>query len=281
MFKKFLALGLVISCSVFANKYDNVTISSEPVTDNIYMLKGAGGNIGVIKDGQSLLLVDDQFEPLAEKIKAHLLASLKASDVDYLINTHFHGDHTGGNIVFGKDGTILAHDNVRERLLQKFDSKSPALPVITYDQGVKVHFSGETINVVHKPAGHTDGDSIVFFEESNVVHAGDLFFEGRFPYIDLNNGGTVDGFISNVAFIFDQTDSNTRIIPGHGDLTNRAALGQYLTMMRETAAFIKAEKAKGKDLPSLIDQGLPDKWKSWSWSFITEEKWITTLYRGQ
>lgn len=274
--------SLVMVSAQAQDAFANAKISVEHVSESVHMLTGMGGNIGVSAGSDGLLVIDDQFAPLAEKIAA-ALGTLNKSNVKYLVNTHYHGDHTGSNAYFKdvQNSTIFAHDNVRKRLADDAKLSASALPVVTYAQGLNFHFNGETIQVMHLPAGHTDSDSVVWFKEANVLHAGDLFFEGRFPYIDLNGGGTVAGYIKNVQSLLTMLNNDSRIIPGHGKLSSKADYQSALNMMIETANFVKTKKNQGVSLDDLIAVGLGAKWKDWSWNFINEEKWITTLYQGQ
>lgn len=273
-----LNISLVHGQDAFAT----AKITAQHVSESVHMLTGMGGNIGVSAGSDGLLVIDDQYAPMAEKI-AEALGTLDKSKIKYLINTHYHGDHTGSNAYFKEmqDSTIFAHENVRKRLAEDTELSSSALPVVTYEDGVTFHFNGETIQVMHLPAGHTDSDSVIWFSEANVMHAGDLFFEGRFPYIDLNGGGTVAGYIKNVQSLLTMLNGDSQIIPGHGKLATKADYQTSLDMMISTAAYIKTKKNQGVSLDDLISAGLDAKWKDWSWAFITEEKWITTLYNGQ
>ncbi len=281
--KKLLA-SLAMLCATAANAHDrfaNVEVTTTKLTDSVYMLKGAGGNIGVSVGEDGVLMIDDQFEPLAPKI-TEAIRAISDNDIRFLINTHYHGDHVGGNAWFAKtEGTtIFAHDNVRMRLVDG-DKEKAALPVVTYEQGVKFHFNGDTIHVRHTPSSHTDGDSYIWFEQQNIIHAGDLLFNYMFPYIDLNGGGTVPGFINTIEAMIAATDDNTRIIAGHGELANKADLINYLDMLKATAAVVKQMKDDGLSLQQAVAKGLDAKWDSWSWNFIDEKKWISTLYDGQ
>ena len=273
-----LNISLVNAQDAFAT----AKITAQHVSESVHMLSGMGGNIGVSAGSDGLLVIDDQYAPMAEKIAA-ALGTLDKSKIKYLINTHYHGDHTGSNAYFKdmQDSTIFAHENVRKRLAEDAELSPSALPVVTYEEGLTFHFNGETIQVMHLPAGHTDSDSVIWFSEANVLHAGDLFFEGRFPYIDLDGGGTVSGYIKNVQNLLTMLNSDSQIIPGHGKLATKADYKLALDMMITTAAFIKTKKNQGVSLDDLIAAGLDAKWKDWSWEFITEEKWITTLYNGQ
>jgi glyoxylase-like metal-dependent hydrolase (beta-lactamase superfamily II) len=257
-------------------------ISSQHVSKTVHMLSGAGGNIGVSVGDEGILIIDDKYAPLAEEI-ANAIGHLGKTPMRYVINTHYHGDHTGSNSWFReiKDTTIFAHENVRKRLASVDGHKHSSLPVVTYESGITFHFNDDTIKVEHLPSGHTDSDSVVWFEKADVLHAGDLFFEGRFPYIDLGGGGTVAGYIKNVQILINKLGDNTKVISGHGDLSDKAGFQQALDMIKQTAAFVASHKASGKSEEAIIKDGLDDKWKSWSWQFINEEKWIKTLYKGQ
>jgi cyclase len=265
-----------------AEPLTDITISSQKLNKSVHMLRGAGGNVGVSAGEDGILIIDDQYEPLAERIST-AIGNIARAPIRYIVNTHYHGDHTGSNAYFRevKGSTIFAHNNVRKRLADRADHKHKSLPVVTFRQGLTFHFNGDTVRVMHLPAGHTDGDSAVWFEEANVLHAGDLFFQGRFPYIDLNGGGTVAGYINNTQTLLALTNEQTKIIPGHGALANKADFQQALDMLIQTAAIIATKKATGESLENIIEAGLPEEWQSWAWNFISEEKWITTLYKGQ
>ncbi|GLS84172.1 MBL fold metallo-hydrolase [Paraferrimonas haliotis] len=259
------------------DRFAKVTITTEPLTESIYMLTGAGGNIGVSAGEDGILIIDDQYAPLADKI-SKALEAIQPGTPKYVINTHHHGDHTGGNLHFSHGATIMAHDNVRRHLHADNQPKA-ALPVVTYDKGIKVHFNGDTIDVQHFGTGHTDGDSLIFWQNANVIHMGDQYFQGRFPYVDLGNGGNVNGYLANVRKVIAMIDDNTKIIPGHGKLSTKAELTIFANMIEQTQAYVQQQKQQGKSVEELVAEGLPAQWKDWSWAFITEEKWIKTLYQ--
>ncbi len=256
----------------------DVRIETIAVAGNVHMLVGQGGNIGVSVGPDGILIIDDQFAPLADKIRA-ALEGLSQGELRFLLNTHHHGDHTGGNPIFGKEATIIAHDNVRRHLVAAKKPKQ-ALPVLTFDRSMTVHFNGETIRLVHFAGGHTDGDSVIFFETSNVVHMGDHFFNGRFPFIDLNSGGSVVGYEKNVRAIVDMVKPDTKIIPGHGDLGTLEDLRTFHGMLTETMAHVRKQIAAGKTLLDIKKQGLPAKWDSWGKAHISTDRWLTILYEG-
>lgn len=278
-----LAASLVsttfIPAAFSQDRFEKVEIEATALKGSVHMLTGMGGNIGVSAGDDGILIIDDQFAPLAEKI-ATALGELGSDKPKYVVNTHYHGDHTGSNAFFHshKGATILAHDNVRVRLANDEKVSPDALPAITYENGIKLHFNGETIHIMHLESGHTDGDSIVWFEQPDIMHTGDLFFNGLFPFIDLNSGGSVKGYIESVKQVLAKIDDDTVLIPGHGELSNKAEYTTFLAMIEETFAFVKAQKAKGMSLEAITEAGLDSKWDKWAWSFISEEKWIATLY---
>ena len=281
--KTYLALSLatLMSSSAFAQgRFDDVEVKAQVVGGSVHMLVGAGGNIGVSAGSDGLLIVDDQYADLAEKIAASL-ADISKEQTRYVINTHFHGDHTGSNAFFSKHkkATIFAHDNVRVRLSAGEETDPAMLPVVTYDKGVKFHMNGETVHVFHLANAHTDGDSVVWFEQPDILHTGDLFFKDWFPFIDLNSGGSVPGYIAAVETLLGMINSETKVIPGHGALANKADYERFLDMIKQTYAYVQGKKEAGMSEDDLVKAGLEDKWKSWSWRFITEERWIRTLYK--
>ena len=265
--------------AIAQDRFADVEVKATAIKGSVHMLTGAGGNIGVSAGEDGVLIIDDQFAPLAEKIAAQL-GQLGSDKPKYVINTHYHGDHTGSNAFFHshKGATILAHENVRVRLADDEKVKPEALPTITYEDGIKIYFNGETLHVMHLAVGHTDGDSVVWFEQPNVMHTGDLFFNGRFPYIDQGAGGNVEGYMDSVKQLLAKIDDETVIIPGHGDISNKQEYSAFLAMISETFSYVKALKQDGKTLDEVKAMGLDDKWADWSWNFINEEKWITTLY---
>lgn len=274
-----LALALVLATTTLAQRdFSNIEIKAIPVAKNIYMLEGSGGNIGVSIGADGNLIVDDQFAPLAEKIDA-ALQKLNPGKLKFLLNTHHHGDHTGGNAIFGaKEAIIIAQDNVRKRLASDTNQKKEALPVITFGHSVSVHFNGEEIKLLHHGPGHTDGDSIIHFTGANVVHMGDQFFNGGFPFVDLNSGGTVEGYIKTVAAVLEKIPADAKVIPGHGKLATVEDLKGFHAMLLETTSLVKKSIADGKSLEDIKTAGLPEKWKSYGAGFINTGRWIETIY---
>lgn len=260
-------------------------IKTEKVNGNVYVLFGQGGNIGVSSGTDGILMIDDQFDRLAEQIKA-ALKTLGSEKPRFLFNTHWHGDHTGGNMIFGKDAIIVAHENVRKRLSTPNSGgrdfkplEAVGLPMITYGQGLSIHFNGEEVRAVHFPSGHTDGDTAIFFTSSNVVHLGDDFFAGKFPFVDLNSGGSVEGLAKNIGELIKLIPADAKIIPGHGPISNVNDLKNYHQMLLETTTLVR-DKMKTKTLDAIKKEGLPDKYKDWGTGFIKTESWIETIYKS-
>jgi len=284
------SLLLCVLCAGLASAqqdFSKVEIKASPVSGNVYMLEGSGGNIGVSVGSDGILIVDDQFAPLADKIRAALKA-LGQGRLRFLLNTHWHGDHTGSNAVFGTEATIIAHDNVRKRLAEGSNvpgrgtppAAREALPVITFDQSLAVHFNGEEIRAIHYPKGHTDGDSIIFFTKSNVVHMGDDFFNGMFPFIDLSSGGDVDGYVKNVGDVIPKIPAGAKIIPGHGALATIDDLKAFHAMLLETVEIVRKQVKAGKSLDEVKKAGMPDKYKSWGAGFVNTDRWIQIVFES-
>jgi len=276
-------LALLLSVSLFSlvcdgQDFTKVEVTVEKASGDVYMLSGAGGNIGVLATTAGLLLVDDQFQPLAEKIEI-AMNSLADHKLKYIVNTHYHGDHTGSNSYFAHKAPIFAHKNVRERLSAKDGHDPSALPAVTYEDGLKIHLASEEIQITHLPRGHTDGDSIVYFKKANVLHTGDLFFQGRFPYIDLKSGGTVKGYLANVNYMLENTPDDVVIIPGHGELTDKAELKRFSTMLSFSIKRISTALSAGRTEQEIIAMGIGDKYKDLAWQFISEEFWLKTLIK--
>ena len=263
-------------------------IKTTHVAGAVHMLTGRGGNIGVSAGEDGILMVDDKFAPLAPKIK-EALGSLGAKEpLAFVVNTHWHGDHTGANEIFGKEAHIISHANVRKRLAvtsyvlgRTVKPKAKVgLPVITYDGSMSVHFNGEEIRVVHYPNSHTDGDSVLFFPKSNVVHTGDLFFSGRFPFVDLGNGGDVEGLAKNIGKLIKQIPENAKIIPGHGPLSGINELKKYHAMLIETTRIVREQMKAGKTLAQIQAAGLPERYAGWGTGFISTKRWIGTVFNS-
>jgi glyoxylase-like metal-dependent hydrolase (beta-lactamase superfamily II) len=251
-FRKPLFLFIFIfSALLYAQNPKEVTIKTTQLSDNIYMLVGQGGNIGVSVGEDGVFVIDDQFAPLTPKI---LEAIKKLSDkpIVFLANTHHHGDHTGGNVNMAKVGAkIIAHDNVRKRLVEtpkRDGSMNPkeSLPIITFNDKMSLYINGDQVAIFHVDNAHTDGDALLYFTSGNVLHTGDTYFNGRYPYIDLNSGGSVNGYIEAVKKGLILVDDNTKIIPGHGGLSNKTEYKTFLKMLETLRDNVLAEIDKGK-----------------------------------
>lgn len=269
------ASAFLISGAAFG-QYEDVTIQTQAVAGNVSMLIGAGGNIGVSAGDDGILIIDDQFAPLAGRIK-DAIGALGSDVPQFVLNTHFHGDHTGSNAEFGNDSLIIAHENVRNRL-QAGGAEASALPVVTFDDDVTIHFNGEEVTLIHMPAGHTDTDSVVMFAESNVVHMGDHFFNGGFPFVDMANGGTVQGLLRNLEKAISWIDEDTKVIPGHGPLADKDDLVNFYGVVKDTSTAIRVMKSQRMSKEEIVAAGLGAEYESWGQGFINEQRWIETVF---
>jgi cyclase len=271
--------------------FSKVQMKVSKVAGTVYMLQGAGGNIGASVGDDGIVIVDDQYAPLAEKIQA-ALKGITDKPVRFIINTHFHGDHTGGNAYFQKQAPIIAQDNVRKRLESgsgagnggsvHHDAKPApreALPILTFDHDVTVHLNGEDIRALYFPAGHTDGDSIIFFPHSNVVHMGDDFVTYGFPFIDVESGGSINGMIDAVAQVIAQLPADVKVIPGHGQVSTLDDVRAYETMLKATRDLVQQALKDGKTLDQMKEAKLLDPWKKYS-GVINEDAFLETLYNS-
>jgi cyclase len=277
------------------NDFSKVEMKVTKVSGNIYMLEGAGGNIAASVGEDGIVIVDDEFAPLADKIQA-ALKNLGITDkpVRFVINTHYHGDHTGGNVPFNNAGsTIIAQDNVRKRLetgglagnggsvkMENKPAEKAALPIITFEHDVTVHLNGEDIRALHFPAGHTDGDSIIFFPKNNVVHMGDDFVRYGFPFIDVSAGGSVQGMIAAMEKATAQLPADVKVIPGHGALSNLDDVRAYTTMLKETSAAVEAALKAHKTLDQMKQDKVLAPWSKFSGDFVNTDVFTETLYNS-
>ena len=282
------------ACLGFAQDRDfsKVQIKVSKVAGTVYMLEGAGGNIGASVGDDGIVVVDDQYAPLADKIQA-ALKGITDKPVRFIINTHYHEDHTGANEFFQKQAPIIAQDNVRKRLESggqagnggslHFEAKAQpkdALPIITFDHDVTVHLNGEDIRALHFPAGHTDGDSVIYFPKSNVVHMGDDFVTYGFPFIDVDGGGSIDGMIAGVEGAIAQLPPDVKIIPGHGPVSNLDDVRAYLKMLKETRAAVQEALDKKMTFAEMKEKKILDPWKKYSGEFISEDVFLETVYNS-
>jgi glyoxylase-like metal-dependent hydrolase (beta-lactamase superfamily II) len=290
---KMLGASVLVSLGLSASVViaDEHTSTITQVTDSIYMLSGKGGNIGVMIGADGTFMIDDQYAPATPNI-LNAVKSVGGSAPKYLVNTHFHGDHTGGNENLGTTGTlILAHDNVRQRLVDGYEiapfkmiaapAKTEALPVVTFDSELGLHVNGDHIRVYHVANAHTDGDSIVQFSEANVIHTGDVFFNGFYPFIDVAHGGTVKGTIAAVNVVLGLMNEGTMIIPGHGPVAKRAELEAYRAMLAEAYKRLSDLSRSGKTLAEVQAQNpLADLQDQWGNVMFDSNTWIGLIYDG-
>jgi glyoxylase-like metal-dependent hydrolase (beta-lactamase superfamily II) len=269
--------------------FEQVEIRSEAVAPGLAVLFGAGGNIAVSTGADGPVLVDDQYAPLVPRILAAVKA-LQDAPVRFVINTHWHGDHTGGNEAIGKAGAlIVAHENVRRRMSTKqfmaaFQREIPpspavALPVVTFDDGVTLHWNGEEIAVEHVDPAHTDGDALVWFRKANVVHTGDTYVAGMLPFVDVSSGGTLAGFIESAERVLAQAGPETKIVPGHGPLSNAAELGEWREMLIAVQQRVQGALADGKSLEAFqAEQPLADFAPRYGKGFLNAERFLAIVW---
>lgn len=292
MIRKFLTAGaaacVLWSVSAAQRDFSDVEITTTKLVDGVYMLQGAGGNIGLSTGDDGAFVIDDQFAPLSDKILA-AIEGVTDDDVKFLINTHWHGDHTGGNEAFGKGGAhIVAHDNVRKRLQEGLTRSSgqttppapdAALPVITFSKTISFHWNGQHIKAWHPEKAHTDGDAIIFFKDVNVVHMGDVFFNGGYPFIDLESGGDLNGYIATHEAVLKKVDDETKIIPGHGPLATKADLQRTVDMLKDVRARVQALIDDGKDADAAVAADpLKDLNGAWGQGFINGERMVRAVH---
>ena len=284
-------LALLASAGAYSqeDRFAGVEITTEQVAPGIYMLVGMGGNIGVSVGEDGVFMIDDQFAPLTDRITA-AIAALSERPIRFLVNTHWHYDHTGGNENLGKRGVlIVAHDNVYERMSRDTEigafkqvvpaSPKAALPVITFNDNVTFRMNGEEIRVVHYRHSHTDGDSVIHFVNANVIHTGDIWFNGFYPFIDTSSGGSIDGVISSIGTLIDLADGNTRIIPGHGPLGDKQGLQGYLDMLETVRDRMNKLIAEGRSLEEIIElKPNADYDEAMGKGFINPETFLQILY---
>lgn len=272
-----------------AQNPDSVSFSRQRVADGLYMLRGAGGNVAVVSGKDGVYLVDDDFEPNAARLR-EAVGKVATGPVRFLINTHWHGDHTGGNAVLGGAGAIIvAQDNVRQRMsreqvMKSFNETVPAappvaLPVITFTETMTLYLNGDTVDIVHAKNAHTDGDAIIHWRKANVIHAGDTFFNGFYPFIDYESGGTVDGMIAAADTILALSDDQTKIIPGHGPLGNKAQLRAFRDMMATVRLRFARARAEGKTTEQVVNAHLlSDLDATWGQGFLTTDQFSAFAY---
>lgn len=260
------------------------SFKSTPLSEQIFLLQGKGGNIALMTGDQGLVLIDADYAEMSAALEDELAKHGGIEQVTYLINTHWHADHTQGNALIGHHAPIVAHDNVRRRLLTRQEVKqfnlvtepyaAHALPSITYDKTLTLSINGETLEIVHFANGHTDGDSIVFLKKANIVHMGDHFFSGFYPFVDVGTGGDVRKMANNVQAVLARIDDDTVVIPGHGPLSSKADLEDFHEMLVGTTAEVEAMLVKGMTAEQIQAEGLSLEWEDWSVGFLSTDAWI-------
>jgi len=288
-------LGALALCAAAASlpalaqtDFSKIEVQTVKLTDTVYMLVGAGGNLGVSAGEDTVFVIDDQYAPMTEKIAA-AIAKISAKPVQFVLNTHWHGDHTGGNENLGKAGSIIvAHENVRKRMsveqfIEAFNMRTPpapkvALPVITFASATTFHLNGDEIRAIHMPNAHTDGDTIVHFVRNDVIHMGDIYFNGMYPFIDSATGGSVEGVISACDKALAIASDKTRIIPGHGPLSNKGELKAYRDMLSAFSGRVRDMVRQGRKLEEITAANLNSEFDDkWGKGFIKGPKFVEML----
>jgi glyoxylase-like metal-dependent hydrolase (beta-lactamase superfamily II) len=271
--------------------FSQVKVTVVPVAKGVYMLQGAGGNIGLSVGNDDAFVIDDQYAPLTPKIKA-AIATVTAKPVRFVMNTHWHGDHTGGNENMAAGGAILvAHENVRKRMsveqfIEAFKQTVPpspaaALPVITFTETISFYVNGDSVRATHVKNAHTDGDAIILFQGANVIHMGDTFFNGFYPFIDVSSGGTLDGIVAAADRGLAMADASTKVIPGHGELGDKASLKKYRDVMADARDRVAKLIAQKKTLAQIIAaKPLADYDSTWGKGFMKPEQFLTMVHAG-
>jgi len=287
-----MAAAVLSASLACAQDFSKIEITTTKLTDSVYMLTGAGGNLGVSVGEDSVFIIDDQYAPMTDKISA-ALAKITPKPVRFVLNTHWHGGHTGGNENFGKTGSlIVAHENVRKRMsveqfIEAFNMRtnaSPpvALPVVTFAQSVSFHLNGDEIRAIHMPNAHTDGDAVVHFLRNDVMHMGDIYFNGMYPFIDDATGGSVEGVIAACDKVDAIVNDKTKVIPGHGALSNKAELKAYRDMLATVSGRVKDLIRQGKKLEEITASGITkDLDEKWGKGFIKGPKFVEMLAKAQ
>lgn len=279
------ASALSVYIATAQTDFTKVEMKVTRVAGTVYMLEGAGGNIGLSIGEDGVVMVDDQFAPLAPKIR-QAIKGITDKPIKFVLNTHFHGDHTGGNALFSAEAPVIAHENVRERLARGSTvagnevkpAAKEALPVITFNERATVHLNGEDIRAIHFPHGHTDGDSVIFFSDSKVVHMGDDFVTYGFPFVDARSGGSVAGMIAGVEKVLGLVGEDVKIIPGHGPISTPEDVRKFVGMLKDTWSLVAQAAKNGKTAEQLKQEHLLSKYEDLGKGFIKTDAWIDQLY---
>lgn len=291
MIRRALFLALIPGVLQAQQQWDTITVKAQALRGGVFVITGSGGNIGLSVGNDAAFLVDDQFAPLTAKIIA-AVAGVTSQPIKFVVNTHWHGDHSGGNENLGKAGALLvAHDNVRRRMsteqfMAAFNRRTPpspaaALPVVTFTDSVTFHINGDDLVAFHVPAAHTDGDVIVHFTKANVIHMGDAMMTISYPLVDLSSGGNVAGFITAADRALSVCTTNTIVIPGHGGVTDCAGLREWRTMIATVRDRVRAEMQKSRTLEQIKAAGLTAEFDAkWGKGFIQAPVFVEFVYRS-
>lgn len=280
-----IAAFLISQVGVADDDFSKEVVKATPLTSSLYMLEGAGGNITALIGSDGVFLVDDDFAQMAEKLLAKL-KELKGNNPRFIVNTHFHYDHTGGNEIFGSTATIIAATAVRDRLMKEqtlWKKQHPpvppqALPTLTFDRALTVHMNSEEIRILHLPHGHTDGDTVVFFTQGKVASLGDLYFSGMYPIFHIEHDGSLDGYIKNIESVLKQLPEDCKIVPGHGPLSTKVEFAKYHQMIISSVATVRKGIKAGRTLEQIQKAGLNPEWEPFSHGYVTTDRWIAMIY---
>jgi glyoxylase-like metal-dependent hydrolase (beta-lactamase superfamily II) len=283
-----ILLLTVTSPSLLRAQQNPPQITTVPVAGPIFMLQGGGGNIGVITDPAGLFIIDSMDERSADPVRAALKALPGGQRIRILIDTHWHSDHTDGNKVFGPEAVIVSQQNVRSLLAKSQNMggqqtkplPSGALPIVTFSDKLMLYAGDETVRLVHYANAHTDGDTVVFLDRSKVVHMGDMFFNGLFPYLDVANGGDIDNWVRQLDAILSELPEGVKIIPGHGPVAGISDLKAFRQMLYDSAETVRKQMKEGKTLEQIKAAGLPERFAPWTGGFLTTPQWLELVYRS-
>lgn len=283
----FLALFFSVALACADDDFSKEVEKATQLTPSMYMIEGAGGNITASIGSDGTFLVDDDFAPMADKLVSKL-RELKGDRPRFIVNTHFHYDHTGGNEVFGSTATIIAATAVRDRLMaEQILWKKPhppepeqALPTVTFDQSIVLHLNGDEVRVVHFPHGHTDGDSVVFFKKSKIVAMGDLYFSGMYPIFHPEHEGSLEGYLKNISWVLKEVPADAKVVAGHGPLSTRAELENYVRMISATIVTVRTAIKRGRTLEQIQKAGMAKEWEPFSHGYRNTDQWLESVYKS-
>ena len=287
-----LTLSVLLASSAIADTPPELSFETTEVGEGLYMLSGSsgftGGNIGITVGEDGVAVIDNGLPSVLELLQSEI-KKLTGQPIDYLINTHVHGDHIGNNEVFGEGGTrIISHENLRKGLVEKgiytgqgYDpAPKAAVPVLTFSDRMTIHINGDAAKLIHTPKAHTDGDSVIHFQNANVIHTGDVMFNGRFPFIDYSNGGSLDGAIAGLKVIEAAANDDTKVIPGHGPLASRDDVTKTIAMLEDARTLVGDLIAAGKTNEEILAANPLAKYSDYNWGFITTERMTNQVIEG-